>query len=122
MRRLLIAIRSRALTNMLTQDLSSRFEVHSCSTGTDAGELIEKLRPDALIIYLQLPERNGLSVLERCSYRPPAVIAITDFVDEDVVRRAKASGVTVLIRIPCTTRCIVQHLERVTEKTPSPGR
>ena len=120
MRRLLISIRSRALVDALTQELSSRFEVHSCSTGTDVGELIEKLRPNALVIDLRLPDRNGLSVLERCSYRPPAVIAIADFVDEDVVRRAKAAGVGVLVRIPCTARCIVQHLAHITEKIPSP--
>lgn len=120
MERLLIAINSHSLSDALTQDLSSRSEVHSCSTGTGAGGLIEKLRPDALIIDLQLSERNGLSVLESCFYRPPVIVALTDFIDDDVMHRANAAGVDILAQIPCSARCIVDHLECLIVKTSPP--
>lgn len=120
MQRILIAVKSRALIDVLTQELSSQFEVHCCSDGLDASKLIEKLRPNALIIDLRLPGRNGLSVLEGCSYRPPAIIALTNYIDDDVMLRANAAGVALLVQTPCTTRCILGHLEHISFKTPCP--
>lgn len=121
MLKLLIAIRSRALSDALVQHLSSQFEVHCCSTGADAAQVLEDLRPDALVIDLRLPGIGGLTVLEGCNYRPSAIIAITDYIDEDVIRRVEATGVKVLVRIPCTARCITEYLERITEEA-SPDR
>ena len=118
--RLLIAVKSRALADMLMQDLSSRFEVHCCGTGTGVSELIEGLRPDALVMDLRLTKRTGFAVLESCSHKPPVIIALSEFIDDDVICRAKAAGIAVLIRIPCTAQCIVERLERLTVKTPSP--
>ena len=120
MRRLLIAIRSRALADMLTQDLSSRFEVHYCGTGTGVSDLIEGLRPDALVMDLRLPKRTGFAVPESCSRKPPVIIALSEFIDDDIIRRAMAAGIAALILTPCTARCIVEYLDRLTVKTPSP--
>jgi len=120
MQKLLIAICSGPLAGALTRELSSRFQVHSCSTGADAVRLIDQLRPDALIIDLRLPERSGLAVLEDCSHKPPAIVALTNFIDEDLVGRADAAGVSVLALIPCAAKHIAGLLERITEKTPSP--
>ena len=120
MHRLLIAINSQSLTDALTHKLSSRFEVHSCCTGTDAAKLLENLHPAALIIDLRLSESGGLAALESCSYKPTAIIALTDFLDDGLIHRADAAGVTVLVRIPCTAKCITGLLENAFEKAPSP--
>ena len=120
MRRLLIAVKSWALVDALTREVSSQFKIHSCSTGTDVSYLIEDLQPDALVIDLRLPRHAGFAVLESCTYRPPIMIALSEFIDNDVIRQAKSAGIAVLIRIPCTARCVAGHLQRLTAKTPTP--
>jgi len=120
MQTLLIAIRSRPLCKLLRLDLSSHFSISSCHSGAEAHQMIDRLRPDALIIDLRLTDWNGLSVLEACAHRPSAIIALSDYMDEDVLQRLEAVGVAVLVMVPCTASCVTDLLLEITEKTPSP--
>lgn len=119
MRKVLIATICEATNTALSVALS-RYEVHTCTTGTDALKLIETLRPDILILDLMLPAMDGLTVLRNSRFKPPTILARTNLISPTVLRSAADVGVQDLLLIPCTIRYITDRLESLTNKCPSP--
>lgn len=120
MRRLLIAIADEA-TNIALSDSLSRYEVHICSTGIDTLRMLETLRPDILILDLMLPAMDGLTVLRKSKFRPYTILARTNLITTAVLQAASDLGVQDIIPIPCTIRHIIEHLDSLMKKVPSPG-
>ena len=120
MKRLLIALRSQTFTDALVRALDPRFDVHICRTGTQVCRLAAKLQPDALVIDLRLPDGDGISVLERCKYKPAAVLMLTDLYSREILRRAAEAGVDRLTIVPCSAGCIAEALEQMVIKNSSP--
>lgn len=116
--KLLIAVKSEIITDLLVSALSVH-DIHTCDTGTDALAMLEKHRPDALILDLTLPVIDGLTVLRKTSFRPQIILALTNLVNQAVVQAAADVGVQGLILIPCTIRHIIEHLNALIEKAPS---
>ena len=119
MRKILIATADEATSTDLSNALS-QYEVHLCSTGSDALKLLETLHPDILILDLMLPYMDGLTVLRKTKFRPHTILARTNLITINVLRSATDIGVQDLLLIPCTTRYIVERLGALTEKVPSP--
>ena len=119
MKKLLIAVTSEILSKELEKVFCPRFEVHTCRTGTDTLTLINTVRPEYLIIYLSLPEMDGLSVLQQASYLPSAILALTNLATDPVLEAACSAGVHRIIRIPCTVGHIAAQFDLLTEKSPS---
>ena len=116
--KLLIAIRSEIITELLVSALSIH-DVHTCDTGTEALAMLETHRFDALILDLALPVIDGLTVLRKTSFRPHSILALTNLATPAVLQAAADAGVQDVIRIPCTVRHIIEHLDALTEKAPS---
>ena len=116
--KLLIAVKSEIVTDLLVSSLSMH-DVHTCDTGTDALAMLEKYRPDALILDLTLPVMDGLTVLRKTSFRPHSILALTNLATPAVLQAAAAAGVQDMILIPCTIRHIIEHLNALIEKAPS---
>jgi DNA-binding response OmpR family regulator len=55
---------------------TARFEVALSVTGNDGARRILEDRPDAVVLDLMLPERNGFEVLERVHHRTSAPIIV----------------------------------------------
>ena len=110
MQKLLIAIRSAELTDALTQALSSHFDIHRCNSCTDACRFLNSLQPDALVLDLRLPDADGFSVLRKCKHKPPVILAVTDFVSNDVLKVAFGVGIHALVMIPCSARYLAEAL------------
>lgn len=119
MKKLLIAVTSEILSKELEKVFCPRFEVHTCRTGTDALTLINTVRPEFLIIYLSLPEMDGLSVLQQASHLPSAILALTNIATDPVLEAACSAGVHRVVRIPCTVRHMVAQFDMIAEKSPS---
>jgi response regulator of citrate/malate metabolism len=84
------------------------------TSGTEAVQLADKLRPDLLLLDMYLPDLPGLEVLRalRASGRPPIdVIAITSAKDVDVLRGAMTLGVVHYIVKPFGFRAFRERLE-----------
>lgn len=113
MKIILIAETSPMITAALVDALSDRYEVHTCADGSAALECLEQLRPDALIINLVLPDINGLTVLARTAYTPPAILALTSFVSNEVIQQAAELGAGYIFLIPCSTKAVVDRLEEM---------
>ena len=120
MLKLLIAVHSSLLTDLLVKSLSSHFVIHNCHTSTDMQRLIETIRPDVLVVNLRLDKQDSLSVLQNCSYKPPAILALTDLVNQEVIQRATDAEIDALSLVPCSTRYITNIIDRIAEKVPSP--
>lgn len=110
MKTILIIETSPMITAALVDALSDRYEAHTCTDGSTALECLEQLRPDALIMNLGL---DGLTILENASYTPPVILALTDFVSNEVIQQATEFGVGCIFLIPCSTKAVVDRVEEM---------
>lgn len=111
MRKVLIAHGSEELTNTLAQMLGGLFDVTTCTDGLTALEYIREIRPDAMILDLMLPFKDGITILEDAAPLLPAVIL--GFVNERshyVVTRAHTHGIGYIMLDPSEPRAIVVRL------------
>ena len=94
--------------------LSEFTAVGATTSGAEAVQLVDKLRPDLLLLDMYLPDLPGLEVLRalRSAGRPPIdVIAITSAKDVDVLRGAMSLGVVHYIVKPFGFRAFRDRLE-----------
>ena len=113
--KVLIAVRSQLLTDLLASALPQH-EIHICRTGTEALAKIDAFHPDILLLELMLPGMDGITLLRNAKYKPPVILVLTNLISDSVLTQAAAVGIRDLLLIPCTLRCILQHLEALTEK------
>ena len=84
------------------------------TSGAEAVQLADRLRPDLVLLDMYLPDLPGLEVLRalRASGRPPVdVIAITSAKDVDILRGAMNLGVVHYIVKPFGFRAFRERLE-----------
>ena len=87
--------------SFLLQDLFEReFDMQFCRDGETALELLQSFQPDAMVINLMLPFKDGLTVLQESPFKPRAVLAITPFLSEYVTKAAEGAGVHYLTILP----------------------
>jgi two-component system LytT family response regulator len=53
--------------------------VGECGSGSEAAKLIRELDPDLVFLDIEMPDLDGLSMLERLGNRAPAVIFVTAY-------------------------------------------
>ena len=116
--KLLIAVKSEIIVDFLASSLSMH-DLHICNTGTDALTMLETYRPDALIVDLSLPAIDGLTVLQKTSFRPHCILALTNLATPEVIQEAADAGVQDMILIPFTIHHVIAHLNALIEKAPS---
>ena len=116
--KLLIAVKSGIIADSLASALSM-YDIHICDTGPDVLAMLEKYRPDALVLDLTLPVMDGLTVLQKTSFRPHSILALTNLVNTAVFQASADAGVQDMVLIPCTIRHILEHLDVLIEKAPS---
>ena len=71
--------------------------VGECSTGPEAVEAIERIRPDLLFLDVHLPGYGGFEVLQRVNPCPTSVIFVTAY-DEHAVRAFDTAAVDYLLK------------------------
>jgi DNA-binding response OmpR family regulator len=120
MEKLLIAVDSQPLAEALEQVLGGRLMIHTCSTGKDLCIEVDRMRPDALIVGLRLPDGDAFAALAQCRYKPAVIIGITDLMTAEAKRLAAAVGIGALVPIPCSARYVAKLLEQLMTKMPSP--
>ena len=114
MQKLMIAVRSRLLGDLLEEQLQDDFHIYRCHRGDEIPRLLESVRPDAAVLDLCLPGMTGLNALDQASYTPPKVLALTTYETEEIRRRAKHLGVTELLLLPHSLSYILLWLYRHT--------
>ncbi len=68
--------------------------VAEASDGEDAVELVERLKPDVVLMDLQMPRLDGASAIRRICGRPspPQILVLTTFDDDDRILAAVEAG------------------------------
>lgn len=92
--------------------------VGEATTGREARALVDKLRPDLVLLDIYLPDENGIDLMRRlrAAASPPIdVIAITSAKDVDVLRDAMHLGVVHYIVKPFTFITFRERLETYAE-------
>jgi response regulator of citrate/malate metabolism len=87
--------------------------VGEATTGREARALVEKLRPDLVLLDIYLPDENGIELMRRlrASDSRVDVIAITSAKDVDVLRDAMQLGVVHYIVKPFTFTTFRDRIE-----------
>lgn len=113
MRTMLIAAGSETITSELKKAFQDKYQVFTSDRGDETLHLLQDLMPDILIINLSLSHITGLSVLQQTIYKPPIVIALASYFDNYIIQSAQSVCIDALIGLPCTIKCIEDHLERL---------
>ncbi|MEI7032574.1 response regulator transcription factor [Streptomyces pratensis] len=88
--------------------------------GHEVAELVERLRPDVVLMDLRMPGMDGLTATERLRSRPaaPEVIVLTTFhADEHVLRAIRAGAAGFVLKDTPPAR-IVESVRRVAAGDP----
>lgn len=67
--------------------------------GLEALDLIEKVKPDVVILDIKMPKMDGISVAREISDRFPVII-LTAYTDRHLIEKAKDSGVMAYLSKP----------------------
>lgn len=112
---------SELFTELLTRRLPDGVQVRVCHDGCQALELLQSFRPDALILDLHLPRKDGLTILRQSSELPRTVLGITGYCSFYVQRAAYALGVSQLLLMP-TASSLVTSLMTLLQQAQDPLR
>lgn len=110
MHRLLIADSDDAFLLAAKQAFSAEFEVMTCQDGETALELLSTFCPQALIINLFLPFKDGLTVLQEAATLPPVTIATTSTILPYIEKVCSDLKVGYLMVSPCLNALRVQTI------------
>jgi len=88
--------------------------IRSAANATDAIAAMSKDRFDLILCEVQLPDMNGLTLLERYgNFQAGAVkFLVTSYPDQKLVREAVRSGIQEVIRKPFTVETLEESLKR----------
>ncbi len=114
MRKLLIAEHSDILIKKLETSLYDSWDIHFCTDTYPVFDLLQYLKPDAMVIDLGLPPKGGLAILEECqSIKPPIILATTDILSPSIISTSENLSVNCLVRLPYSSDYIKQQLEEL---------
>ncbi len=99
--------------------LQNRFEVSLASSGKEALEIIEKQRPELILLDLHMPEVDGFEVMEVLKKNPETaeipVVFLTADNDRDVEIRGFKEGAQDFITKPFVADIMIQRVSRILE-------
>jgi two-component system NtrC family sensor kinase len=90
------------------------YEAVSTSSGMEGIELVAKVKPDVILVDLELPDTNGLAVLEELNRQESTIPAImmTGYGSEGTAARALRLGVQGYLIKPFTTDEVMSAIEK----------
>lgn len=117
MTKLLIAMPTEYSVDALSNLLDEKWEIHTCTDGYATLDAIKYINPEAMILALNMPGKDGLSILKECYPNvPPATLAVSTLINEHIVATAYNLGVKYLHVSPYTNESIKTKLEDMWEK------
>lgn len=100
MPRLLIVENSEIYAVALEDALRGLFEVKICGDGETALKELLAFHPDAMILNLSLPFKDGLTVLQEAAWLPPVVLALSLYSNPYAEQAAVKLGAGYVLRMP----------------------
>lgn len=103
MQKILIADGTAAFRDQLQKNLSLKYQIACAWDGMQVWNLIVKLKPDLLVLDIELPGLDGITLMQRmyaAGYNP-AVMVVSRMLSDYAVDTLIQMGVGYLIRKPC---------------------
>lgn len=111
---LLIAHPSEDLCDALVQALSGEYRVVLCQDGQETLGLLRRQSFDAMILALELPNLDGLSILHKAAgHLPSAILGLTMAAGSYTFQQAAQLGCAHVLLTPCSVEAITRHLSRI---------
>lgn len=113
MRKLLVADPSGEFSRILTRELEGKCQIRCCQTGSQALELMERFCPDGVVLDLNLPEMDGITLLQTARDRgcTAAVLAMTTLFNPLIQQTLQDLAVVYVMMKPCASRAVVARTE-----------
>jgi CheY-like chemotaxis protein len=96
----------------------SGFEVRTAIDGLEAIVILDKWKPDILLVDMEMPRMNGLELTAHVRARPDIanipVIMITSRSTEKHRRQAEAAGVSTYLTKPFGEEDLLRHVAELT--------
>ena len=85
--------------------------------GEQAVQLLEREKPEVLVLDLMLAKLDGLSVLRRAQAleKPPLALVLSGYMTEYVSLRAAELGVQYFMAKPCDFDAVAEHLQEIVQ-------
>ena len=107
MHRILIAHSSHAYAQALQKQLGDRFRVDICTDGAMVGQAAQRFDPDILILHTAMPRRDVLTILRELPRKPPAILALTNYLDPRQEQALLRLGVRQVLLMPTVASVVV---------------
>jgi CheY-like chemotaxis protein len=78
----------------------SGYDVSAAADGDDALDVMQTRQVDVVVMDVQMPNRDGVSVLQELSPPPPAVIMVTAYAVEERLRAAVDANAFAILHKP----------------------
>ncbi len=92
--------------------------VGKATNGAEAIELFRSFEPDAMVLDMIMPERDGLSVLEELGRTSCVVVAVGEVNGESLAGLAMAAGADYYMVKPCLPSELDKHLKLLKRNRP----
>ncbi|MBQ8881654.1 MAG: hypothetical protein IJ030_05740 [Oscillospiraceae bacterium] len=119
MLKLLIADPSEPFARSLGAELRGEFEIKICTDGVSTLEILQSFRPDALVLNVMLPRKDGLTILQESAYKPRIILGIMPRNFEYAYQRAIDLGVQYVLISPAVSVLRLRLMDML--KTASPN-
>lgn len=116
MLKVLLADKSAAFSKQAAEELAVFFEVKICKNGKEVLEEYLAFCPDIIVMELELPELDGISVLRTlrgAGHRVPVLAMSTTLSSTYVQQNLIRLGVEFLLPKPCTVTAVVSRLQEM---------
>ena len=116
MLKLLLVDSSCAFVKKLAQELSEIFELKICKTGKEALEEYLAFAPDMIVLQMEIPELDGLSVLRTlrsAGFRVPVLVMSTSLQTNYMQHSLVQLGVEYAISRPCPVAAVVSRVQEM---------
>lgn len=119
MRKLLIAQHSETLVECLDHTLQAEWEIHACMDSYPVIDMLQYIKPEAVVMDLNLHPKDGLTVLEEAKHLlPSAIIATSNVINDEIIDEAERLGVGSLVCVPFTAEYIKEQLAALCPEQP----
>lgn len=90
-------------------------QVYSADSGEDGIRMVQKLKPDVLILDMKLPDISGIRVLSAAKQTSPQskTIVITGYVDQSIIDEAERLGRDVFLQKPFDLQVLKTEVDRL---------
>ena len=88
------------------------YTVYAADTGREGLEVLEKHKPELVLLDMKLPDMSGIQVLKICKEKYPAikVIVNTGYVDQNIIDEAERLGRDAFLQKPFNLERLQQEI------------